>query len=561
MAAGDESAERSQLLAGRLTLPPLLARFETALPALCAAEDALTCAVLECGRLTPSEQYELLAMAADQWPAAVRDEAIPPVGNAQQNPHRTLEQFGRKLAKFGPWCGKDDCDELAAAGYSKPAIVQAVATVALGQFRCTLVAGFSGSSRTCPERSPSEPPDWKETPGPFLAPATADIDALDESFAQIRSMFGFVPALLRLQSWLPTLVAAETQVIDAVFGSEEHLSLLQKHRLAVSLARANCSNYLVALHGELLNLIGSTAEETSELLDNLDTCSLPQTDKQMCLEASKLQLLPSAVQQPIDWPALSRAGLNDGQITDGIVAAALTNFLSTIQFGLGAPPDFEPLRTFHVKDVYLSGVENRLIQNDICLEDPDRAFVTRVKAGDTDAFEDLVRSHTRRVFSTLCGLLGNPEEARDATQDTFLKAFEHIDRFEGRSKFSTWLTSIAVNTGTELLRRRRPVESLHVDESEDNFRPRQVRSWVDSPEDALAKSQRDELVRRGVLRLPEKYRAALLLRDINQLSTEDAAEALGLTVTATKARILRGRLMLREALAAHFSKAEGDRHV
>ena len=158
-------------------------------------------------------------------------------------------------------------------------------------------------------------------------------------------------------------------------------------------------------------------------------------------------------------------------------------------------------------------------------------------------------------------MLGNAEEARDATQDTFLKAFEHIDKFEARSRFSTWLMSIAINTGTEQLRRRRPIESLDESEDEKSFRPRQVQSWVDDPEQALAKSQVNELIRKGVLRLPEKYRVALLLRDINQLSTEDTAEALGLSIPATKARVFRGRLMLRESLAPHFSRAGGDRHV
>jgi len=111
------------------------------------------------------------------------------------------------------------------------------------------------------------------------------------------------------------------------------------------------------------------------------------------------------------------------------------------------------------------------------------------------------------------------------------------------------------------LRRRRPIESLDESEDEKGFRPRQVQSWVDDPEQALAKSQVNALVRKGVLRLPEKYRVALLLRDINQLSTEDTAEALGLSIPATKARVLRGRLMLRESLAPHFSRAGVDHHV
>ena len=172
-----------------------------------------------------------------------------------------------------------------------------------------------------------------------------------------------------------------------------------------------------------------------------------------------------------------------------------------------------------------------------------------------DAFEELVRRHTRRVFGVLAGIVGNMDDVRDVMQDVFLKAYEHIKRFQGRSKFSTWLTSIAINTGTELLRQRRPTESLAEDEDED-FRPRQVQSWEEDPEQLLAASQRSQLVREAILRLPQKYRIAVVLRDINQLSTEDAAAALGIGVPALKARVLRGRLMLRESLAPHFTRTD-----
>jgi RNA polymerase sigma-70 factor (ECF subfamily) len=178
--------------------------------------------------------------------------------------------------------------------------------------------------------------------------------------------------------------------------------------------------------------------------------------------------------------------------------------------------------------------------------------VARVREGNIDGFEELVRRHSRRIFGTLAGLVGNIEDARDATQEVFLKAFENIGRFQGRSKFSTWLTSIAINTGTDFLRQRKPSESLEETQDDEGFRPRQVQKWGDDPEKLLAASQMDELVREAVLRLPEKYRIAVLLRDINQLSTEEAAAVLELSVPALKARVLRGRLMLRESLAPHF---------
>jgi RNA polymerase sigma-70 factor (ECF subfamily) len=206
--------------------------------------------------------------------------------------------------------------------------------------------------------------------------------------------------------------------------------------------------------------------------------------------------------------------------------------------------------------LYLLSDRLRPISDAIFPEDPDSALVARVREGNVDVFEELVRRHSRRIFGTLAGLLGNIEDARDATQEVFLKAFENIGRFQGRSKFSTWLTSIAINAGMDLLRQRRPSESLEEGHDDEGFRPRQVQKWADDPEQLFAASQINELVREAILRLPEKYRIAVLLRDINQLSTEEAAAVLELSVPALKARVLRGRLMLRESLAPHFIRQE-----
>ena len=563
VAAGEESAERSQVPAGSLTLSPILSRTEPEFPALRGAEEALTRAIFDGSGLLPaSEQLTLLAAAGIHWPDNVRKLSLPDIQDLTVDNQSPLARFGCKLAQFGQWCSRSDCDELIAAGLSESAIVAAVSAVALGHFRCTLTAHLLEPvlRREPPPSDHISMPEWKETATPFLPSPPASSDALASALSQIQALFGFVPNLIHLQSWVPKLVEAEIQTIDVVFGPEDHLSQIQKHRLALCLAAANCSDYFVALHGEMLNLIGSTPEETLALLDNVGSESIPELDRALCSEALKLRISRGRTQETFDRKLLADAGLGPAQIAEAIVTAALTNFLCTIQFGLGAVPDFPPVRSFHVKDLYPSAEESRPTQNEFRPEDPDSEFVERVRVGEADAFEHLVRSHTRRVFRTLYGMLGDPEEARDATQDTFLKAFKHFEKFEARSKFSTWLTSIAVNTGTEILRRRRPLESIDIDD-ELGFRPRQLRSWVDSPEELMAKAQTNNLVRKAVLRLPEKYRAALLLRDINQLSTEDTAYALGLSLPATKARILRGRLMLRESLAHHFTRAEGDRRV
>jgi RNA polymerase sigma-70 factor (ECF subfamily) len=181
--------------------------------------------------------------------------------------------------------------------------------------------------------------------------------------------------------------------------------------------------------------------------------------------------------------------------------------------------------------------------------------VARVQGGDLDSFEELMNRHSQRVYRTLVGILGNPDEARDAMQDTFLKAFQHLAGFEGRSKFSTWLVSITANTGIQRLRERRPMESL--DETfDEQLRPRQVQAWTDDPERLYSRAEMRSLVENGVMRLPAKYRLVLILLELEQLPLEEAAAALGLGIPAIKARRLRGRLKLREALAPHFIRPE-----
>ena len=188
-------------------------------------------------------------------------------------------------------------------------------------------------------------------------------------------------------------------------------------------------------------------------------------------------------------------------------------------------------------------------------EEEDLDLVARARRGETGAFEALFRRHHRAVYRTLLGITGRPEDAEDAVQNAFLKAFQHLDQFAGASRFSTWLTRIAINEGLGRLRERGRVESLDAaDEGEDEtFMPRNVRAWDDDPELLRSRAQAKELVERELLRLPAKYRLAVLLRDIQQLSAEEAAQILGLGVPTLKTHLLRGRLQLREALAVHFA--------
>jgi RNA polymerase sigma-70 factor (ECF subfamily) len=152
--------------------------------------------------------------------------------------------------------------------------------------------------------------------------------------------------------------------------------------------------------------------------------------------------------------------------------------------------------------------------------------------------------------------LGNAEDAEDGAQRAFLKAFERLGTFEGNSKFSTWLIRIAMNEGIELLRRRKGRESVDAPEEAaleeaEPFRPRLVQAWED-PEVLYARTEIRELVEAELMKLPPPYRTAVILRDLEQLSTAEAAAAMGLPIPTLKTRLSRGRLMLRESLAGYF---------
>jgi len=251
-----------------------------------------------------------------------------------------------------------------------------------------------------------------------------------------------------------------------------------------------------------------------------------------------------------DLETLRDRGFTENQVLEAVVTTSFACFFNVLQTGLGAGSDFAA--KMPAKKAHLSTPEQRHTAVTTSV-DPDAECVARLQGGDLNAFEELMNRHSQRVYRTLVGILGNPDEARDAMQDTFLKVFQHLAGFEGRSKFSTWLVSIASNTAIQRLRERKPMESL--DESapdEEGFRPRQVQAWTDDPEQLYSQAEMRSLIENGVMKLPVKYRVVLMLRDIEQLGIEEAASALGLGIPAIKARLLRGRLMLREALAPHF---------
>ncbi len=193
------------------------------------------------------------------------------------------------------------------------------------------------------------------------------------------------------------------------------------------------------------------------------------------------------------------------------------------------------------------------------LDEP--TLLAGLRGGDAAAYEDFVRRYGTALLVVARRILGNEEDARDALQDAFLSAFKQIDRFDGRARLGTWLHRIVVNAALMRLRQRRrhPERSIdallpHFTDDEHQIDP--PARWPDSAEEQAQRGELLALVRQKIDHLPEDYRTVLLLRDIEELDTEDTARLLGTSRGVVKTRLHRARQALRTLLDPHVRKAQ-----
>ncbi len=187
-------------------------------------------------------------------------------------------------------------------------------------------------------------------------------------------------------------------------------------------------------------------------------------------------------------------------------------------------------------------------------------LVARAREGDSHAFGELVRKYEGKIFRLAQHVTQNREDAEDVLQETFLKAYEHLDQFQGNSKFYTWIVRIAVNQALMKLRRRKTDKSVSLDEAIDTGEDtvvREIAAWDPDPEQRYTQEELREILDSAVDSLAPPYRSVFVLRDVEDFSTEETAEALNLSVPAVKSRLLRARLQLREKLTRYF-KRKGD---
>jgi len=181
---------------------------------------------------------------------------------------------------------------------------------------------------------------------------------------------------------------------------------------------------------------------------------------------------------------------------------------------------------------------------------PDPELIDRVRAGDGEAFGDIVKRHQDRLYNTVYRLVGSAEDARDIVQDVFVKAFENLEAFRGGSSLYTWLFRIAVNTS---LSHRRKRKWIHLgmaggDDGDEAGRPPLADPASADPSDPLVAAETEALIQEAINALDDEHRTIVVLRDIQHCDYREIADLLDLPPGTVKSRLHRARLLLRERL-------------
>jgi RNA polymerase sigma-70 factor (ECF subfamily) len=189
-------------------------------------------------------------------------------------------------------------------------------------------------------------------------------------------------------------------------------------------------------------------------------------------------------------------------------------------------------------------------------------IIASILAGNTHLFHDLIRPHERSVYAMALSLLHNEADAEDVAQEAFLKAFRNLGKFRGESKFSTWLISITLNEARGRLRSKKNVKLESLDEPREGegiVTPALLRDWREIPSEALERQEIRQMLQQAITDLPLIYREVFLLRDVEDLSVNQSAEALGISIASVKVRLHRARIMLQKKLVPQLKKANPKR--
>ena len=188
-------------------------------------------------------------------------------------------------------------------------------------------------------------------------------------------------------------------------------------------------------------------------------------------------------------------------------------------------------------------------------------LVERAKSGETAAFTELVRRYDKKIFRMAKQITQSDEDAEDVLQEALFKAYQHLKDFQGNSRFYTWLVRIAVNEALMKLRKRKSDRTVSLDEEIDTGEEtvtREIAVWDGDPEQRYSQEEMRVILDDAIQSLKPSFRTVFVLRDVEELSTEETADTLGLSIPAVKSRLLRARLELREKLTRMFKKKGDD---
>jgi RNA polymerase sigma-70 factor, ECF subfamily len=183
-------------------------------------------------------------------------------------------------------------------------------------------------------------------------------------------------------------------------------------------------------------------------------------------------------------------------------------------------------------------------------------LIARILAGEKELFHELIRPYERMVYLTLLAIVKNEADAEDAAQEAVISSYRYLSSFRGHAKFSTWLTTIAINEGRKRLRKAKTAAEESIEEEvegqEGDFTPAPLTDWREVPLEALERKELREALRVAVAELPDIYRHVFILRDLEELNIEETSQAMGISVGVVKVRLHRARIMLQKRLVPYL---------
>ncbi len=516
-----------------------------------AAQQNSYCAAMHCTLLRKlgHDESSLAALLAEHRSAGLTSR------------NTAILDFSLKLGLNAPAISHTDVDELRAQKFSDEAILETILVTSLARFLCTLSEGLGARPDSEPPKLPAPKPAMPGSGthghtaanGPYLHKPEPPRGFAP--FAFLQRSFGFIPNIFRAQTLRPDVLEAEAHAISAILLPENLLTRVQKECILLVLSAANFNTYCVAVHCEMLRGLGMLPEDSDQIVLDHQLSGLSKTDKALLDFALKLGTRPREFQEG-DVESLRQHGFTEEQILEAVVMTALTNFLNTLQMGLGTVPDYEPRIDFAERLLALDFDSQQLVheEEEKTANQAAAALAAKTQAGDLQAFEQLVRLCARRVYRTLVAVLGDSEQAEEASDDCFLKAYRRIGELRDPEKFSVRLVSIARETALERVSVEVGAGFARPDDEETLHRPRELLTWPKDAREIYSRTETQELVQNAVMKLPANYRVVVVLRDLERLSVAAIGEAFGIPAATVRKRLAQGRMMLIELLAPFFAE-------